>query len=388
MKNVQNQTAVRYCAYCGKPIEAGKECTCEEAQASKSKRNLGQKKFIIIGVAAAIFVALVVGLSIGSKIDPFDYTTVTFDGYDTQGTVVVDFDKETLITGIIGECPDSFQEAFVWDEQYSDYSSSISYECSKEDGLSNGDKVTVTFTVTGAAENDVKSAKKNFKVEGLPEAKTIDFFENIEVYFHGLNGNAEALYKYKEESDMYKDCKFSFNRNYGLKNGDRITLTLSNLDEIADKYLCIPSSVSKEYIVCDLGEYATSAAQISTSTINDYADKFRVAQDAENAKSTEVVTYGKAEIYGVYFFYIKDEPEHITVDETNKLLIFVHAKQYVYGEFKRDVYTPLVFEDVVVNSDGTVDIKYEDGQNNFFVDDIDYYLNEQSADFAITSLTQ
>ena len=387
---------MKYCEFCGKPIEGKGPCSCPEAQARAQAKP--KKKILIFGIiAVAVIAAIIIAIFAlssnsedspspfkkSSKIDPFDYLEITFEGYDGIGTAYIIFDDYAIDEEIFGPEPEDMQEYFEWEARYEDFEGSIEYECSKEEGLSNGDKITITFTVTDDYRKHVQEKSKEITVKGLTETTKFDFFSNIEVIFDGISGDAKDDVNTLLESDMMDICNFSCYPSWDLGSGDTVTVTIENVDTLAEMYQIIPLELSKEYIVPVLPEYVSSVEQIPVEIVKEFANKF--VEEEQEYLDTEFsfFTFSDVKYYGSYLFI--GESSSFSIME-NKLLIFIYYDEFYEGEFRETVYIPLMFNNIAIGSDGSLDIEYEDGYTSIATSNINNYLEEQDEDYEIHEL--
>lgn len=392
---------MKYCEFCGKVIEGKGPCSCPEAQEqAKTKQGILNKKILIIGLCAVVVLTVVIvaafalfsgseggnSLFESSKINPFDYLEITFEGYDGIGTAYISFDENGVDEEIFGPEPDSMQEYFEWESRYEAFEGSIEYECSQEEGLSNGDEITVTFTVTGDYKKHVREKSKEITVKGLTEAEKFDFFANIELVFEGFSGAADVEVNRLVESEVMDACRFSCSPRWTLATGDIVTVTINNPETLARVYNTVPLELSKGYTVPKLPEYVSTAEQISVTIIKEFANKFIEETKEENVESMKDMagigvkwTYSQPQFHSAYF--MKRTSYHSWVK--NELLIVV---SYIKNEGTSDeetVCTLLEFYNVGISTDGSFNIKYEDGSNSVFTTNWNKTFDDYKEDYDI-----
>lgn len=371
---------MKYCGYCGKALQDNEKCTCADSNKKQKKTLL----FTFIGVAAAfplLLIGLVVAIIVGTaKINPSTYLSEpVFSGKDTMGYASVSFDEKGLIESIIGEEPaDLFnEETWKWAELYDEYSDNIVCEYPTSN-LSNGDTITVKIITTGIAAEKIKSIEKTYTVEGLTEIETIDVFKHVTVTFSGLSGNSTAQVELDTDDEIIKYCRFRIDPNYDFSNGDVITVSITNVEELCERYDVVPLETVKEFTAEGLWTYAT-VENLPLDTIKDIAERF-VSEEDSTDENTDFISYTAAELYGCYFLQEKNI-------FGNGLHIIVCYEKYVKGEYTETIYMPLIFENILADSNGNVTIEYEDGRGSlFFYTDIDKYLSELKDEYIITKL--
>lgn len=379
---------MNYCKYCGKELGETERCSCSETQQNRAKR-MKLCKWLICIAAFVIVVAIIIAVLVASaKTDPFDYISVSFEGYNTNGNVDVDMDAEALIAGIIGAEPDeeNLTKFVEWYALYEEHADNIHVEYFPQTELSNGDIVTVTITVSGKTAKSVKSASKEYTVSGLVEIETVDVFANIDVIIEGVNGSGWARVSLKNKDDEFMNA-LSFVvggdvKNGQLSNGDTVTITAKYSDTLIEKHQKMPKTNSVTLTVSGLSRYATKD-DIPAATIAPIAQQF-IAEKEAALEPTSMFTYSPVELYGVY--YAEAEEGKFSFHE-NELHILIVYTQYMYGEYHSTIYLPLYFENVLIDTDGNINIDYEDGQRSaFFYTDAEKYINDLSEDYKVTKI--
>lgn len=377
---------MKYCEFCGNSLEDDAICNCSEAIKKHEKNKKSLKMGLCIGIPV-FFVVLTLVLVIGlMKINPSTYLgEPVFNGYNTMGTANISFDREGLIIDIIGEAPENwFGEEFVeWQNAYDDYSSGIKLEY-KSEGLSNGDEITVKITTSGVAAEKIKSIELTYVVEGLEEIETVDVFSNIAVTFSGVSGNGTLKYELLSDNNILNSCRFKISHNDDLKNGDTVTLTITNTSFIFDKYKVVPIQTSKEYTVYSLSEWANKDS-IPLSLFQEFANSFVSEENEDISQSSGGgFTYSEAELYGIYYFSKKED---VVFASANEVHIIVSYDRYFGGEHDMTIYVPLRYENLILDSEGKVNVAYDDGErSSFFHTDIDKYFDNYENAYNIEKL--
>ena len=217
------------------------------------------KKSILL-VSLAVLPVLFTGCG-GDKIDLEELIGLSYSGPDGYATATCDYDAldEWL--------EDNYDEWTAVSVAFA-IADEVSFEVSPNEGLSNGDKVTVTvsydddiFDEPGFSLSPKSGSGWTVKVEGLEDPEEIDLFENISLEYQndgslGVTGGYDAL-------------TYSLSENRGLKNGDTATVTVTYGDDDSDpEGYCarslggIPVSTTYEYTVEGLTEYCISPDEI------------------------------------------------------------------------------------------------------------------------------
>ena len=379
---------MKYCENCGAPIKFMEKHVCPNEDGNPTvlateKPPFPKKYKILIGcVCLAVFIGLIIASSVGvGKIDPFDYTSVSFEGYDSAGRVSVFFDEDALIQEIIGPEPSDLGEEYAeWFMKYDTYSTCVKCQYEPEEGLSNGDTVTVTFTVDDTVTSRIKAGKKEFTVEGLPELEKIDVFSNVVLKYEGVEGQAHAMATIGLDVSFFNDIRMNIEPNENLKNGDIITVSVSNVDDLAETYQQIPAEISRQYTVEGLPSYITEASQVPVDEVKSLAADFLKEKQA-NIKDEAFFSYSDVKLYGIYFM----EPKEGTYEDPS-LWIVVSCKEYMDGSFRDNLYFPLKFDDPIIQPDGTMGYKWDDGEHATFLTGDSFPMEYVTAKYNVTNI--
>ncbi len=337
----------KFCGFCGY------ELSDEEMQLGNGSNNVlnnimntlknTDKKILGIG---ALVVCLVIGLVVffttrKPTIDLQDYITVEITGADGYGKADVDFDYDQFeldaldaagLTDIAYQYIGYDYEDLQYVLSSEDYSKifnyayavdSVDYEVDVTSGLSNGDKVTVTFTFN----NDLAS-EAGFKFKGndytvtvsdLGELEAIDPFEGVTIDYTGVSPNLEASVNTDGANEVVSNyVRFSLSEDDDITIGDTITVSITNYDEedFANDYGVTFTSLSKEYKCEDASYYTKSASEINDTFLTEA--KTAVEESLNNAlnfniSSTNTKTYVSNEnltYVGYFFLYLDDVADY------------------------------------------------------------------------------
>ena len=380
-----------YCEFCGEEIKSGEKCNCPQAHKKATKSPL-EKKSKLIGIILACSLAIIILIAclvnFAPKKDPFKYIEVSFSGVDTLGQANVLFNESELITSIIGEEPsavdsaEGMKEYFEWYDEYETYQLAIEINVSKEENLSNGEEITVQITVTDVAADKIASGEKKYTVSGLTQIEKVDVFKSIELVTEGVSGNAAAEIKLLDNSTFFKACEFDIDPKHKLSNGDKVIVTIKNSNYLAEKYNKAPQTMSKEFAIQGLGSYVTSADQISQELIKNIADKY-LASKKIDVKDDFLFTYSEVKYYGSYLYVEKADSYAMS---KNELRVYVYYNQYMDGELRQTIYAPIIFNNIIINPNGNIDIDYDEGSASTFVSDIEESLEKSEKDYTIFKL--
>lgn len=313
----------------------------------------------------------------GSKTDAMEYISVSFTGYNGNGEVDLDVDYDAMIESVIGEEPDddSYEKFSKWMNEYLIYDEGIKVSCTPKKGLSNGDTVTVKITLSETAAKKVAGGERKFKVSGLPEIETVDIFKDIALRYEGIAGDYTTVHLDKlSDSQILQDCHFNIEPQSNIKNGDIVTVTITNADALAEKHLYVPAETSRTFTVSGLDEYLTDSDLLPEEKIRDIIAQYVPTCQKEN---NSIFTYSAPIYYKTYFCIGKED---VIGADFNRLLVYACYDEYMDGAYRWTVYTPLTFRNLLLTADGTIELEYSDGQNSVFQtspESVEEYMEEQ-----------
>ena len=271
------------------------------------------------------------------------YITLSAEGYNSIGTLNVEFDTDKLEKDYGKKIAKNFQKAMKNHEEdtygLSNLAGSL-YEggetslfvtycadgsADKTRNLSNGD--VVTYTWDGVNEQTKKEAEELFgvkikcsdvtyKVSGLTAVNTFDAFDGVEVEFDGISPDGSATVNTLPTAEAAKGLYYTLDEQYNLANGDTVTVTVhSNRDDFSDcieKYGAIPAATEKTYTVEGLNEYVTDSDGLTDSVLVSLQNQAEDVLNAYIAKSwdSECVTLKGMSYLGYYILTPKNKDNY------------------------------------------------------------------------------
>ena len=305
------------CDCCGAPVRTRREAAHSHAARTGRKTPAPfplRKLLPILGAAAAV-VLLVLILSLGGKTVNLDkYVEVTFSGYDGYGTAQASFDYERFYKDCGRKIRIRGNNGL---SNWSDPAEALLMGCvsgsldqSRE--LSNGDKVTYVWSCNDAEAQrlfgvKLKHSDKSFKVKGLEKAATFDAFADLDVSFSGGDGYGSLVIENKAASGSPAGhLNYSADREHGLSNGDKVTVTASygwyDGDEMASALIrqfgAVPAEAEKTYTVSGLSPL---------ETFDPFANiEFNLSGISGSGSISAVVIRDEAYMESVYVSFDKD----------------------------------------------------------------------------------
>lgn len=293
----ENETGAKFCKGCGQALsEAGGSqgpnhgVTSQGAISSQPTINNAPKveenqfvdkakgipKRVWIGVSAAVVaffillcVAIAVIINVSSTINLNKYLIIESNGYEGYGTASVSIDwdaieakygKKVKFTRQAKAELGGFLTLMTPMDALQD---GVSVGLDSYKGLSNGDSIQYSWNIkedlTKYVKCKIKFKDASYTVSGLEEIAKFDPFAGVEVEFSGIAPIGEAVIStYPSDNGI----SYDFDKNYGLMNGDTVTITVSygwrTEADYAEDYGKLPTVTSKEYTVSGLDEYVMS----------------------------------------------------------------------------------------------------------------------------------
>lgn len=308
------------------------------------KAPIDPKKLAVpVAVAAVVVVGGVLIATHKPTVNLNKYITLSAEGYNSIGTLDVEFDTDKLEKDYGKKIAKNFQKAMKNHEEdtygLSNLAGSL-YEggetslfvtycadgsADKTRNLSNGD--VVTYTWDGVNEQTKKEAEELFgvkikcsdvtyKVSGLTAVNTFDAFDGVEVEFDGISPDGSATVNTLPTAEAAEGLYYTLDEQYNLANGDTVTVTVhSNRDDFSDcieKYGAIPAATEKTYTVEGLKEYITSTDGLTDSVLVSLQNQAEDVLNAYIAKSwdSECVTLKGMSYLGYYILTPKNKDNY------------------------------------------------------------------------------
>lgn len=308
------------------------------------KAPIDPKKLVVpVAVAAVVVVGGVLIATHKPTVNLNKYITLSAEGYNSIGTLDVEFDTDKLEKDYGKKIAKNFQKAMKNHEEdtygLSNLAGSL-YEggetslfvtycadgsADKTRNLSNGD--VVTYTWDGVNEQTKKEAEELFgvkikcsdvtyKVSGLTAVNTFDAFDGVEVEFNGISPDGSATVNTLPTAEAAKGLYYTLDEQYNLANGDTVTVTVhSNRDDFSDcieKYGAIPAATEKTYTVEGLNEYVTDSDGLTDSVLVSLQNQAEDVLNAYIAKSwdSECVTLKGMSYLGYYILTPKNKDNY------------------------------------------------------------------------------
>lgn len=308
------------------------------------KAPMDPKKLAVpVAVAAVVVVGGVLIATHKPTVNLNKYITLSAEGYNSIGTLDVEFDTDKLEKDYGKKIAKNFQKAMKNHEEdtygLSNLAGSL-YEggetslfvtycadgsADKTRNLSNGD--VVTYTWDGVNEQTKKEAEEMFgvkikcsdvtyKVSGLTAVNTFDAFDGVEVEFNGISPDGSATVNTLPTAEAAKGLYYTLDEQYNLANGDTVTVTVhSNRDDFSDcieKYGAIPAATEKTYTVEGLNEYVTDSDGLTDSVLVSLQNQAEDVLNAYIAKSwdSECVTLKGMSYLGYYILTPKNKDNY------------------------------------------------------------------------------
>ena len=291
------------------------------------------------------------GLEEPQVVDPFDYLTISFEGFN------------------------GFAKAkYEWADNTPKGVSYLDPTTDKAENLSNGDEVKITLTywyddpvkqLLSTYGVKLTTLEKTFTVADLTETTAIDLFDYVTVTFEGVSGRAKATYAVDPESEyaeILDELYLRFDTSYNLSLGDKVTLTATRYgddptDYLAENYGLLIASAQKEYTADPLDYYITDTKDFSESGVQNLADLCIEDYTANVAAKWGASSLTDMEYVGKYLLYRKDMS--ISYNVNYLYMIFkVSGTHEKSGDFT--IYVYYRFRDIIHKVEGGIPIDTSD----------------------------
>lgn len=330
-------------------------------------KKISKKTWGIIGACVALVLVLLIVIALHKPtVNLNDYLKVTYGGYDGGGVAYTEIDWNSMKEDFENKI--SYKRGMAQTGGMTPIDIIMEYTNASIEGnnekLSNGDKVSYTWKVDKDAiakliKCKIKYSDGSKKVSGLKEMELFDPFENLKVTFSGVEPNGEADIEYN--GDMLSEYDFSCDKTSGLKNGDKIKVSLTeDAGYYVDQYNKAPSVLEKEYKVKNLGRYLSKIKKVDTDGMNSARAKAQKSISDMVDYWSEDVTLDKVSYAGDYLQVAKDSDDY--TKNYYGVIYQINAHIQPDGGQRKDVvsYYSMKFENVIVGGDGKCEIDLDE----------------------------
>ena len=330
-------------------------------------KKISKKTWGIIGACVALVLVLLIVIALHKPtVNLNDYLKVTYGGYDGGGVAYTEIDWNSMKEDFENKI--SYKRGMAQTGGMTPIDIIMEYTNASIEGnnekLSNGDKVSYTWKVDKDAiakliKCKIKYSDGSKKVSGLKEMELFDPFKNLKVTFSGVEPNGEADIEYN--GDMLSEYDFSCDKTSGLKNGDKIKVSLTeDAGYYVDQYNKAPSVLEKEYKVKNLGRYLSKIKEVDTDGMNSARAKAQKSISDMVDYWSEDVTLDKVSYAGDYLQVAKDSDDY--TKNYYGVIYQINAHIQPDGGQRKDVvsYYSMKFENVIVGGDGKCEIDLDE----------------------------
>lgn len=330
-------------------------------------KKISKKTWGIIGACVALVLVLLIVIALHKPtVNLNDYLKVTYGGYDGGGVAYTEIDWNSMKEDFENKI--SYKRGMAQTGGMTPIDIIMEYTNANIEGknekLSNGDKVSYTWKVDKDAIAKLIKCKKKYsdgskKVSGLKEMELFDPFKNLKVTFSGVEPNGEADIEYN--GDMLSEYDFTCDKTSGLKNGDKIKISLTeDAGYYVDQYNKAPSVLEKEYKVKNLGKYLSKIKEVDTDGMNSARAKAQKSISDMVDYWSEDVTLDKVSYAGDYLQVAKDSDDY--TKNYYGVIYQINAHIQPDGGQRKDVvsYYSMKFENVIVGGDGKCEIDLDE----------------------------
>lgn len=330
-------------------------------------KKISKKTRGIIGACVALVLVLLIVIALHKPtVNLNDYLKVTYGGYDGGGVAYTEIDWNSMKEDFENKI--SYKRGMAQTGGMTPIDIIMEYTNANIEGknekLSNGDKVSYTWKVDKDAiakliKCKIKYSDGSKKVSGLKEMELFDPFKNLKVTFSGVEPNGEADIEYN--GDMLSEYDFTCDKTSGLKNGDKIKISLTeDAGYYVDQYNKAPSVLEKEYKVKNLGKYLSKIKEVDTDGMNSARAKAQKSISDMVDYWSEDVTLDKVSYAGDYLQVAKDSDDY--TKNYYGVIYQINAHIQPDGGQRKDVvsYYSMKFENVIVGGDGKCEIDLDE----------------------------
>ena len=292
-----------------------------------------------------------------ADMDFSDYITVSFKGYDTLGTaeVVFDADRFTADFKQYARVPSKrkLERAGLSSAYIDNIADKVSFRLSKDEDLSNGDKIYVYVNYNADAMElfhvDVAEDVISVTVSGLAELVTIDLFEDDVTNYSGMSPYMDLSLSPYRKNGLF--INFTADKTENIASGESITVSAGTSREQLAAWGYQAESLTHIYTAPAADSYITEAGQLSGSMLGLMQEKAEEEITKYDQYNLILSTTGYK-----YMGYLITYPEQLTLlTPTNHVYLVYSVQVTAIGKSwsPATVYMPVEFKTVTSTADGT-----------------------------------
>lgn len=303
-------------------------------------------------LAAVVVLALTCLTGCGKKqIDVMYDLTVEFSGIDGEGRAEIDFENTELgfVDGLVITGDEKFES--LGDLTRLDaIARTVEFDVDPSEGLSNGDKVTVTATVDSKALKELgysaKTTSKTYTVEGLTVPTEINAFQDFNVTFTGVSPKASVEFEPVREVEG-ATVRYTCENNGSLRLGEPVVITAS----VDNRELYVLTEETCEFIVEGVDAYISDPAEIPQGLW----DKMKAAAEEEwaNRRYNDYALWNYQSFDYIGYAFGTSKEDFPFAEPNNCYLIYEVTVDDGEGGFP--FYFYFKHENLILRQDGTWD---------------------------------
>ena len=253
------------------------------------------RKFLLILIVIVMCLSLTACGST-TKVELSQYLSVSYTGYNGNGTPRIDFDFADFEYGIMSQWKDKDKmEKLV---ELTAVETTITYAADVSENLSNGDTITVKISLNEEKAKEYgysfTGLEKKFTVEGLADPIEIDpFAEDIfgsgKIVDFTLEGIDPFVCLFLRNNallgDPIRHITYKVDKDWDLKNGEIITIT-ATLDKKLQQQGYLLTRTETTITVEGFERFASAASDLTRDVLQRISD--RAYQECVNGGSVDI----------------------------------------------------------------------------------------------------
>jgi hypothetical protein len=343
------------------------------SETNEQKRAEAVKLAAAIAAVAVCMLLIVVAWNMGKKhVALEDFVTVEYTGANGYATANCVIDEDKIVNSLIGkETDDSKKYLYT---QFAKSLKAAAQNNADTDGISNGDRLTVTVTydreLADSAGISVGSSTFNVRAKGIDAGTKIDLFEHLNVIFAGISPDAYVVTRNAWDDGYLSGLTFTADKTENIVVNDEITIHCDVDEAELGRHGYLTDSLERTYKVDRLSTYVEKVSQIDTSALDKNVRHCMNSIQEQTEDTTFRMLYKATQDRQYLYMPNTETAENITLidmkflkrnsgtsaDLARNKIVLVFSADITCDGNTENVYFAYIYENAYVTADGEFNV--------------------------------